>query len=464
MINQISSGVNNFKKYHQIIYSIVLIIFIPAAIIANTIIFTDYFKKNIDQELYNKAIAIGNAFNVSLLDTMADRVEVQNRLNRLVEFNSEIKSIDIIAPKGDSFEVIASADAGIIGRPAGSVQNAMAWLENRPVAFLTSSLAKNTINQQAGLTSADERFWVVIMPLKNAQGEKSLLLSMKISLKIMDELTKASLIRSYIILIFTILIIILLLANNTRLFEYAALYRKIKEVDQMKDEFISIASHELRTPVTGIKGYISLLMEGSFGKISEKARESLVLVQGAADRLATLVEDLLNVSRIEQGRLEMELVDLEPGGIIKQINQELKVQADEKKLFLKFSPHVSPLPPVRVDADKLKQVLINIIGNAIKYTVKGGVEILTQEKDKFLEIRIKDTGLGMNAQERERLFEKFYRVQNENTRKITGTGLGLWITKQLVELMKGKIMVDSIEGVGTQVTVMLPLAKKPVKS
>lgn len=456
------SNLSFLKKYQQIIYSIALMVFIPAAIIANTVIFTNYFKNNIDQELYSKAVAIGDAFNVSLLGVMDNSQEVQNRLNQLVKFNSEIKSVDIIIPKNGSYEVMASLDADIIGQPANSVQNAMAWIENRPVAFLTSSIAKNTVSQQINFTSVKERFWVVIMPLKNAQGEKNALLSMKISLKIMDELTKASLTRSYVILIFTILIIVLLLASNTRLFEYALLYRKIKEVDQMKDEFISIASHELRTPITGIKGYVSLIADGTFGQINSKVKDSLVLIQGAVDRLVVLVDDLLNVSRIEQGRVKLELVDIESGEIIRQVNQELKVQADDKKLTLKFSPHASPLPLITIDLDKFKQILINIVGNAIKYTEKGGVEILTQEKDngKFLEIKVKDTGLGMNAQSRERLFEKFYRVQNEKTRKITGTGLGLWITKQLVELMKGKIMVDSIEGVGTQITITLPTAKK----
>ncbi|MBU1063068.1 ATP-binding protein, partial [Patescibacteria group bacterium] len=110
-----------------------------------------------------------------------------------------------------------------------------------------------------------------------------------------------------------------------------------------------------------------------------------------------------------------------------------------------------------VDLEKFRQVLINLIGNAIKYTIKGGVEIFVEKKDKLLEIRIKDTGVGMSAEERQQLFEKFYRVKNETTKNIIGTGLGLWITKRIVELMKGTIVIDSIKDTGTQATINFPI-------
>lgn len=448
-----------FKKNSQIIYSIALIIFIPLAIIANTLFFTKHFKANIDQELYNKAISIGEVINATVLDDINNQEGLQNKINRIAEFNEEIQSLDILIPDGEQFLILASLDETAANQKASNVQATVAWMQNQPVAFLTASNAKNTVSQEINFSEENERFWTVTMPVKNANGEKTALLSMKVSLKVVDKITKTTLVRSYIILTFTILIIILLLANNTKLFEYASLYKKIKEVDQMKDEFISVASHELRTPVTGIKGYVDMILEGTMGEVNNKVKESLELVRGASERLAVLVEDLLNVSRIEQGRLQMDLKDVAPGKIIEDVVRELKIQSDQKCLSLKYSPLAENLPAINIDTDRFKQVLINIIGNAIKYTEKGGVEIFVEEKnkDRALEIRIKDTGIGMSAKDRERLFEKFYRVQNEKTVKITGTGLGLWITKQIVELMRGKIMVDSIEGVGTQITLSFPI-------
>jgi len=298
--------------------------------------------------------------------------------------------------------------------------------------------------------------------MENAAGEKQALLAMRLSSKIVDELTNYNRNASIFLLVLTVLIVILFLAAAVRLWDYAVLYKKIKEVDQMKDEFISIASHELRTPVTGIRGYVSMILEGTFGKVSGKMEESLKMVEGAATRLASLVEDLLNVSRIEQGRLAIEASPQDAGQIIKNIMAELSIQAKQKNLELKYQPHAEKLPLLNIDDERFKQVLINLIGNAIKYTEKGQVEVTTAEKNngKTLEIKIKDTGIGMSAADRERLFQKFYRVQTEKTKNITGTGLGLWITKQIIELMKGTIMIDSMEGVGTQVTLQFPVVKK----
>lgn len=447
------------KKNYQIVYSIILIVFIPLAIIANTVIFTRSFQRAIDQDLQGKAISIGDVINVGLIDYLDKPGELQNKIESIAAFNNEVVAADILVPSGEDFKVLASLNRQMVDRTTKEMVNVLAWRENKPVAFLTTSGSNNSIDNLVKFDQKTERYWAVIMPLKNATGAKQVLLSMKISVSTMDKLTRDILIRSYVVLLVTVLIVILLLANNTRLFEYAALYRKIKEIDQMKDEFISVASHELRTPVTGIRGFVSMILAGDLGPVSDKAKESLAIVQSSADRLAVLVEDLLNVSRIEQGRMTMKPKPTNIDPIIKETIAELRIQAEQKKLNLVYRPHKDELPQINIDTERLKQILFNLIGNAIKYTPTGSVEIMTEEKNQRLEIKIKDTGLGMSAKARERLFEKFYRVQTEETSNITGTGLGLWITKQLVEMQGGEITVDSIEKVGTQMTISFPFIK-----
>lgn len=448
------------KENYQVIYSIILIIFIPSAIIANTVIFAKDFKKVIDREMHAKAIDLINVINADMIEIVHQPEELQKRVNLIHKFNNNISSLDILGRKNEKFDVVASLDEKMLGKTSEDIENAIAWNENQPVAYLTNSSVKSNVDKETSFIKENGRFWVVIMPMKDKKGEKIGLISLKLSLAEMDAMTQSTLVKSYVILLITVLIIILLLANNTRLFEYATLYKKIKEVDQMKDEFISMASHELRTPVTGIRGYVSMALDGTFGELNDKLRNSLKIVNSSAERLAILVEDLLNVSRIEQGRMKVQLQPIEAGGIIRSVVEELKIQADAKSLSLEYSPHDQALPLVNIDTDRFKQVMINLIGNAIKYTPKGEVEILTDIKnEKELEIKIKDTGIGMSAKARERLFEKFYRVENDKTKEITGTGLGLWITKQLVEMMKGQILVDSIEDVGTQITLIFPLQK-----
>ena len=440
------------KELYQVIYSIVLILVIPAAIIVNTILFTSAIRARIDQVLYDKTIAIGETINASILDVLNNTEYLQPRIELITAFNNDIDSLTILVRSEDAFRVKASLSPELVDKRIDNIENELAWHKSQPVAFLTKG-------------ANSERFWSVIMPLVDAAGRQRALLSMRVSLKVMDQLTRQILTRSYIILALTILVIVLLLANQTRFFEYAVLYRKLKEVDKMKDEFISMASHELRTPVTAIRGYVSMILEGTFGKINKDIKESLEIAHMEAARLDSLVEDLLNVSRIEQGRMKIESKPLEISKVIADTVRELKVKADEKKLVLAFKPHAKPLPLINVDEARLKQVLVNLIGNSIKYTMKGSVHILTKLKtdDKALEIRIKDTGIGMNAKERERLFQKFYRVRNEQTAEVTGTGLGLWITKQIVELMDGRVIVDSIKDVGTQVTLLFTIVEEKEK-
>jgi signal transduction histidine kinase len=445
------------KKNYQIVYSIILIVFIPLAIIANTVIFTRSFQRAIDKDLQGKAISIGDVINVGLIDYLDKPGELQNKIESIAMFNSEVVAADVLVPSGEDFKVEASLNKQAVDRVTKETVNVLAWRENKPVAFLTNSGSNNSIDNVVKFDQDPARYWAVIMPLKDGAGAKQALLCMKISVSAMDKLTRDILIRSYVVLLITVLIIILLLANNTRLFEYAALYRKIKEIDQMKDEFISVASHELRTPVTGIRGFVSMILAGDLGPVSDKAKESLVIVQSSADRLSVLVDDLLNVSRIEQGRMKMELQPTDVSSIIKESIAELSVQAEQKKLTLKYNPHAEVLPNINIDTERFKQILFNLIGNAIKYTVAGSVEVTTEQKNGRLEIKVKDTGLGMSAKARERLFEKFYRVRTDETSSITGTGLGLWITKQLVEMQAGDITVDSIEKVGTQMTISFPL-------
>lgn len=226
----------------------------------------------------------------------------------------------------------------------------------------------------------------------------------------------------------------------------------------MKDEFISMASHELRAPITGIRGYLKMILDKSFGELPDEVEEKLTLVASETDRLHDLVEDLLEVSRIEQQRIDLDIKPLDSQSIIEGMIQTFALQAKEKGLELKFTKQAD-LPKMKADESRLKQILVNLISNAIKYTPQGSVSLsseLVTGKQPMIKIKVSDTGLGMTAKDRDKLFEKFYRVKNEKTSGITGTGLGLWITKQLILLMKGDIYVDSIENVGTHVTILLP--------
>ena len=454
----------NNRETLQLIYGVVLVILIPILISYNTVSIIGKYNESIEVALQRQALTVGRSIYVLIKDDLNNEEIIQKKIKELSSGNSDFLELSILVPENESFRIIASSEEKDLGETLNFYYYQLAWSQPDNDGLATDSLKLATTEEGkriVGSFSYEDRFWLVAMPMKDSSGEKQALLSMKISSKIVDDLTNDNRNASIYLLAITVLIIILFLSIAIRLWDYALLYRKIKEVDQMKDEFISIASHELRTPLTAIKGYLSLILEGTYGKIENKEmEEGINRAITASKRLEALVEDLLNVSRIEQGRLDVknEKIELEP--IIEEVVSQLKIPADEKKLLLEYLKPKEKLPLVLADPERLKQALINLIGNSIKYTEKGNVKVTTTTKDNKLEIKIADTGIGMSAEEQKHLFEKFHRVQNEKTAKIIGTGLGLWITKQIIELMNGKIYLESMKDVGTQVTIELNLTKK----
>ncbi|MCK5084922.1 MAG: HAMP domain-containing histidine kinase [Candidatus Pacebacteria bacterium] len=452
------------RESFQLIYGVILIILIPALIVFNTTSIINKYNNNLDISLHSQAMTTGHSICALIKEDLNDKEKIQKKIEELSKRSSSFQEISILMPDNGNFKVVASSNKEIIERSLKFYFYEMAWTQPEEGGIVTDSFnaaATPEGEELVGSLSEKDRFWLLAMPIKNSFGEKQALLTMKISSAIVDNATSESYDSAIKQLLITIAIVILFLFATIRLWDYAILYRKIKELDQMKDEFISIASHELRTPLTAIKGYLSLISDETYGKIeNEEMKKGIDRAIISTERLEALIEDLLNVSRIEQGRLDVEneKVELEP--IIQEIISQLKIPADEKKLLLEYKKPKEKLPLVLADPERLKQALINLIGNSIKYTEKGNIEVTTKIENDKLEIKIADTGIGMSAEEQKHLFEKFQRVQNEKTAKIIGTGLGLWITKQIIELMNGKIYLESMKNVGTQVTIKLNLAKK----
>lgn len=444
----------NFKFLRdnkQVVYSIALMILIPGVVILNTWMFSSSFRKTIDQSLQDKAVGIGESVNAGLSNKLSSPEEMQSFINNWKTYNSDTKSLDVFYHENEDFKLVATMNNNDkLGQVDNSFLYVTAWANDWPSA--------QKIYETDGKTNY--RYWLVVMPLKDLNGQKQALLSMKLSADVIDTIMAVVLYRSYWVLLLSVVFIVLLLLVNSRLFEYSILYNKIKEVDAMKDEFISMASHELRTPVTVIRGYATMMLEEAqkLG-FNQEAKDYLSIIDVSSERLNNLIEDLLNVSRIEQGRLKIDPKDIEAWPLVEETIKEMKIQADTKGLVLSAALDPNTKSLISADKDRLKQVLINIIGNSIKYTPKGSVEVKVSNRDNNLVLIVKDTGIGMTAKEREHLFEKFYRVKSKKTEDIVGTGLGLWITKQIIELMKGSIMIDSMENVGTQVTLEFPLIK-----
>lgn len=231
---------------------------------------------------------------------------------------------------------------------------------------------------------------------------------------------------------------------------------RLKELDRLKSEFVSIASHQLRSPLTAIKGYASLILEGSFGAVPPALREAVQRIFESSRLMAISVEDFLNVSRIEQGRMKYEFSDADFREIVRLAISEMRPLIEERGLSLSVTLPDDPLP-IRADVGKLAQVVANLIDNAVKYTPRGSIALALARRGGVVRLSIADTGVGISPDAVPKLFDRFVRARNANQVNVSGTGLGLYVAKQFVEAHRGKIWVESPgEGRGSTFFVEIP--------
>jgi len=230
------------------------------------------------------------------------------------------------------------------------------------------------------------------------------------------------------------------------------------EITQMKNEFVSTVSHELRTPLTSIKGYVDLILDGDAGEINDIQREFLSIVQENSDRLVELINDMLDISRIESGRIHLKVEPLYVSDLVEgSVDTFRAVMSQSGRTVDVHVP--DELPLVAADRDRVRQVLINLVSNALKYSPAGGaVAVSAEHSGNRVKISVRDHGLGISKHDQEMLFTKFYRVDSAMTREIGGTGLGLSICKSIIELLGGEIGVTSTVGKGSTFWFSLPTA------
>lgn len=232
-----------------------------------------------------------------------------------------------------------------------------------------------------------------------------------------------------------------------------------KVVDRLKSEFISIAAHQLRTPLSAIKWVIRIILDGDAGQLNKEQEDLLNKGYKSNERMIELVDDLLNVSRLEEGRFGYNFSYGNLCEVINSVIEDLESLIAKNHLKLVYSCS-RRLPKVYLDSQRIRLVLENLLDNAIKYTPEyGRVEMKVEEKEKFLQITVKDSGVGIAAEDQPKLFSKFFRGQNVMRMQTEGTGLGLFIAKKIVEKHYGQINISSEEGKGTEVVFTLPLEK-----
>lgn len=452
-----SHSIRFLKENPQILYTAFLLIAIPAAFLLSGQQFLDVAQKNQErlekeriglmQDVFASLLSAGEYFETGLPrqnDADVGDSFLQSVVRDIQAQNLSLEAFKVVIRRGGENTVIASLNTNEVGK---------------------EDSFNRTLYQTAGLEAGQSfifedyvdgvRHWKAVRALTDLQGEVRGFVFLDTSMAYIDDLAARNVRNAYLILFGIIFVIVLLLVRQAKVVDYAVLYRKLKDVDQMKDDFVSMAAHELRTPLSVIKGYLSMI---SPERLTDTDKEGISRVNISVENLNSLVGDILDVVKIDQGRIRFDMKEVDVSDIAADVVDSLQYLASEKHLTLSFIR--SSIPHIYADPVRLKQALINIIGNAIKYTPQGSVSIVALEENGKVSIRVRDTGIGISAEDQKKLFGKFLRIRSKETEDIRGTGLGLWITAQIISGMNGKISVESIKGKGSDFIISFPVASK----
>lgn len=446
-------GINFVRNNPQIIYTLFLVVAIPVAFFFTSEQFLRVASDNQDRLERSRVALLLDAI-VEFLPQNADSTYLNTRLKALASENETISNFEVIVPKTATdtqkfavFQIYASLNEEHVGKELQS--------DELTDILMRLARADETQAYAMGYSNYQGRYWKSVRSFKGLSGNVSDYIIVDVSMAQADALSRHNIQNAYLVLAGIIILIIILLARQARIIDYATLYARLKEVDQMKDDFVSMAAHELRSPLTVIRGYVELV--GETVGLNEQSKGHLKSIDQAAVRLSALIGDILDVAKLQEGRISFKFVSVDVSDEIEAVVDSYKKPALDKGLTITYEK--KPLPAISVDVDRFRQVLINLVGNAVKYTLSGEVKVTTSVVGGMLEVRVSDTGMGISAEDQQKLFQKFYRVKNEETKLITGTGLGLWITTTMVKNMKGTISVESIKGKGTDFVLNFPVIK-----
>ena len=303
------------------------------------------------------------------------------------------------------------------------------------------------------ISDGSTRGWKAVRGILNENRELAGFFYSAVSMAELDAVISKKIRNAYFFLVAILIVIITILIRQAKMIDYARLYAKLREADAVKDEFLSIAAHELRSPLQAIKGYADDI--STLKNMPKEAENDISVIRISAERLTMLVSDILDVSRLAQGQLSFDMQKIDPTKMLERVIQNLKNEAEKKGLSLEFKKSFTLT--IAADPMRLEQAFTNLISNAIKYTPKGSIVISVEKQYDNAYIRIADTGLGISAEDQKHLFEKFFRIKSKETREIIGTGLGLWITKEIIEKMGGEILLESIKDVGAHFIIKFPI-------
>lgn len=431
-----TAGVRYLDSHRQLLLALALLLIIPLAFLWSGQQFlsaSGYTSERLEKDRIGM---LHDAFAV-VLSTTADPSTLQTYMQKLKDQNPDLVRFSIFKLRSGTPELVVGVGDRFDVATYGDIITLSSVRKDESILFEEYS--------------AGARHWIGVRTIVDLSGLPLYFITTDISMETLDALLNDKIQSAYISLAFIMLFVVILLWRQVRLLDYSRLYDELKKAHATMSLFVNMTAHELRTPLTAIKGYASMLSEDT--ALSTLQASYAKKIEVSSDTLIVLISDLLDLASLQSGKLKFAHDQIDLGDTILQTITLLQPLAKKSNLTLKNDfTHNGPFH-IFGDEKRLVQVFTNIIGNSLKYTKEGTISISIKKIRHSYEIRVKDTGMGISADDQKRLFAPYFRVASSETNGISGTGLGMWITKRMIEEMGGAIDVESIKDVGTHIVV-----------
>ncbi len=447
------------RENPAILFSLALIVVIPLALYFYVLLTVQSFENAAMNEIEAHDFTASDALlamverDFPAKDT-ANLEALQKTIDRIVANDTRLKNIRVIVKDGRDYKAVAAQNRDQVGMS----------IDVTPSLNGESRIAYSWVNASEDVSSeieiAGEKLRRVIKVFVGEDGEVYALAAADFSINRTLDMIAAGVYQSYLIMGVIMILSLFLIVQHARLFSYVGLSKDLQQKNTAKDNFIRMATHELRAPVTVLTGYTDLLKEDLAGTVDADQQKYIDRMVLSVKNLSDLMADILEVSHLEQGRTDFEPEIIAPDIVVKEIVDGLAAKAEQKGLKLSFDAKGFS-HKIRVNPVCFKRIVTNLVENSIKYTPAGkvAVTVAAQTAKKRCAITIQDTGFGISAEGQAHLFEQFYRVKTQENAEIPGTGLGLWMSREMARKMGGDIMLESIEKMGSKFFIFFPLAK-----
>ncbi len=439
LLRTIKVGAQSLRQHPQLFFVLMLLIVIPLLFLYSGQQFLSAGRDNQDRLQKDKVGILHDVFVSFMHATDFDVVIMQEEIDRIARLSNNINDFRVV-----------TVEQGVVSPVAALNRELVGTIEPFVDMFINATVRRDESLIFEVPTTAG-RVWFAYRAVIHPEDGRTFVIHTGTSLEAVDRLFLQRERQALFSLLFIFMFIVGLAYWHIRMTDYSYLYHKEQAENEIKDTFINMVAHELRAPLTAIRGYAELLGDRV---VNADEKQFAVRIDKSTERLLALINDLLDVARLQEGKIEVTLGLIDVAPVVSGVISELSVTAAEKNITLVAHGADSPRPAV-CDEVRLRQVLTNIINNSIKYTDQGTIEVEIVSKYRSLEVRVKDTGVGITAEDQQKLFAPFFRARTNDIEAITGSGLGMWISKRLILMMHGTIAVESIHGVGTHIVITL---------